>query len=216
MSTTRIRHTTGYIFMAVFAIFISLYPLKFIWTPTNVGLLGSKAPDLLDSALYLPAFYLHIFPGGLALLSGFSQFFPKLRKRQPGLHRFLGKTYMISVLLSGTSALGIAFFATGGIISALGFGALAVLWLFTTSNAYLSIRRKDITEHQKWMIRSYALCFAAVTLRIYLPTFTALGGMDFIPAYKMIAWLCWVPNILVAEYLIIRKLPGSGIAKQHS
>ena len=111
-----------------------------------------------------------------------------------------------AVLLSGIAGLGIAFFATGGIIPALGFGGLAILWLYTTSNAYTSIKKIDIDAHQRWMIRSYALCFAAVTLRLYLPLFTGLMHMDFIPAYKIIAWLCWVPNILIAEIFIVRRL----------
>ena len=78
MDYAKIKNSTGYIFMAVFAIFISLYPLKFLWTPLNEGLLGSKPPELIASTLYLPAFYTHIFLGGLALLTGFSQFFSRI------------------------------------------------------------------------------------------------------------------------------------------
>ncbi|MGI9547816.1 MAG: DUF2306 domain-containing protein [Flavobacteriaceae bacterium] len=211
MDGNKIRITTGYFFMAVFAIFISLYPLKFLWMPVDQGLLGSKPEALLSTIWYLPAFYTHIFLGGLALLTGFSQFFPALRKKKLGLHRTLGKIYIIAAILSGTSGLAIAYFATGGLIPALGFGMLAILWLYTTVNAYTSIRAMNIQSHQRWMIRSYALCFAAVTLRIYLPSFIALGGMEFIPAYSIIAWLCWVPNLLVAEFLVIRKLDGSKV-----
>lgn len=209
MASSKIATNTGYIFMAVFAIFIGLYPLRFIGLPHSEGLLGSKPMELLQSTIYLPAFYTHIFLGGLALITGFSQFYPKLRKKRLGLHRTLGKIYVLAVMLSGFAALGIAYFATGGFIPALGFGLLAILWLYTTVNAYTSIRQKALLAHQKWMIRSYALCFAAVTLRIYLPGFIGLAGMDFIDAYRIIAWLCWVPNILVAEFFIIKNLPGS-------
>lgn len=216
MGGKNIRINTGYFFLAVFAIFISLYPLKFIWMPIDQGLLGSKPAELLSSIWYLPAFYTHIFLGGLALLTGFSQFFPRLRKKKLGLHRTLGKIYILAVLLSGTAGLIIAYFATGGFIPALGFALLAILWLYTTVNAFTSIRSMDIQSHQRWMVRSYALCFAAVTLRIYLPIFLGLGGMDFIPAYSIIAWLCWIPNLVVAEFLIIRKLPGSKISSASS
>jgi uncharacterized membrane protein len=206
MNADKIRKNTGYFFMALFAVFISLYPLKFLWSPVDEGLLGSKSAELISSFFYLPAFYTHIFLGGLALITGFSQFLPKLRRKRLGLHRALGKIYVIAVLLSGTAGLGIAYFATGGFVPALGFALLAILWLYTTANAYTSIRKMDISAHQKWMIRSYALCFAAVTLRIYLPVFTGLLGMSFIPAYTIIAWLCWMPNLAVAEWLIIRPM----------
>jgi hypothetical protein len=54
------------------------------------------------------------------------------------------------------------------------------------------------------MTRSYALIFAAVTLRIYLPILSpALGEHT---AYLIISWACWVPNLVFAEWLIRTKL----------
>jgi uncharacterized membrane protein len=206
MDLTKARLKAGYFFLGLFAVFIGLYPLRFIGLPYEESLLGSKSDTLLRSSLYLTAFYTHIFLGGLALLTGFSQFYKTLRRKRLALHRALGKIYVIAVLLSGLTGLGIAFFATGGIIPSLGFAGLALLWLYTTSNAYTSIKKIDIDAHRRWMIRSYALCFAAVTLRLYLPLFTGLLSIEFIPAYRIIAWLCWVPNIIVAEIFIVRKL----------
>ena len=209
MDARRARNILGYVFMSVFAIFIGLYPLRFIGLPYNESLLGDKPAALLESDLYLFGFYTHIFLGGLALLTGFSQFYKNLRTKRLNLHRALGKVYVIAVLLSGAAGLGIAYFASGGWIPAFGFAALAVLWLYTTANAYTSIRKGLVLAHQRWMIRSYALCFAAVTLRIYLPLFIAGFDMEFYDAYRIIAWLCWVPNILVAEYFIVRKIPAT-------
>ena len=206
MNVKQIRISSGYFFMTLFAIFIGLYPLRFIGLDYDDSLLGNKPKDLLDSSAYLITFYTHIFLGGLALLSGFSQFYKKLRTKRPTLHRTLGKVYVISAILSGIAGLCIAFFADGGIIASTGFAMLALLWLYTTTNAYSSIRHSEIDKHQQWMIRSYALCFAAVTLRLYIPLFLAGFKMEFIPSYRIIAWLCWVPNLLVAEFLIIRKL----------
>jgi len=58
------------------------------------------------------------------------------------------------------------------------------------------------------MIRSFALTLAAVTLRIYLPIGIMLTHGDLNTPYRAIAWLCWVPNILVAElYLRSRRSP---------
>jgi len=51
------------------------------------------------------------------------------------------------------------------------------------------------------MIRSYALLFAAVTLRIELPLLIMAFG-EFTPAYQVVSWLCWVPNALWAERYI--------------
>lgn len=205
MNIKRIRFSVGYFLLAIFAIFIGLYPLRFIGLDYDDSLLGNKPTDLLDSSIYLTAFYTHIFLGGLALLSGFTQFFKKIRTKRLILHKLLGKVYVISVMLSGIAGLYIAFFAAGGVISATGFAMLALLWLYTTTKAYASIKNGYLEKHQQWMIRSYALCFAAVTLRLYLPLFLGAFKMEFMPAYKIIAWLCWVPNLLVAEFIIRKK-----------
>ena len=79
---------------------------------------------------------------------------------------------------------------------------LAITWLITTAMAYLRVRQGDIVRHRMWMVRSYALTLAAVTLRIYLPI-TQIKGIPFESAYPVIAWMCWVPNLLLAEWLVL-------------
>jgi len=190
----------------LFAIAIGLYPLMYYVVDMRTqGLLSSKPKELLNSALWFPLFYVHITAGGLALLTGWSQFSNKLRGRYLNTHRFVGKVYVLSVLLSSCAGLYIAFFASGGIVCVVGFGSLALLWLFTDIKAYISVRKLQIDEHERWMTRNYALTFAAVTLRIWLPLATGLMHFDFITSYRVISWLCWVPNLVVAELVITRK-----------
>lgn len=194
-----------YTLMAISAIGVGIYPLIFLTIPEGQGLLSTKSAELLASAYYKFGFYTHIMFGGMALLTGFSQFFPGLRKKRLHLHRKLGKIYIISVLLSGVSGLGIAFYATGGLMAITGFALLAILWLYFTNMAYQTVKKGNISGHQQWMIRSYALCLGAVTLRIYLPLSMALE-IDFMVAYPIIAWLAWVPNLIIAELFIVRPL----------
>lgn len=189
---------------AFFAIGVGLYPFLYLVVDMSQGLLGSKSEALLANGFWNLAFYTHIFLGGLTLLTGWSQFSKRLRSNRLTLHRNLGKVYIGAVLLSGLAGLYIAFYATGRIVSSLGFGTLAVLWLLTTSMAYVAIRNKQIAKHQQWMIRSYALAFAAVTLRLWLPGMTGMLHMEFVDAYRIVAWLCWVPNLIIAEILVKR------------
>jgi hypothetical protein len=65
--------------------------------------------------------------------------------------------------------------------------------------AYLSIRGGHVAAHRRWMIRSYGVTLAAVTLRIYLPLSQA-AGIPFGIAYPIISWLCWLPNLGLAEW----------------
>ena len=94
------------------------------------------------------AVYLHIFASSLALVIGPFQFSKRLRANRPQIHRLLGKAYLgLGVLLGGLAGLLMAAFAYGGISSNLGFGALAILWLYTGARAYWAIRHGDIASH---------------------------------------------------------------------
>jgi hypothetical protein len=195
------RKITWFIFI-FFAVAIGLYPFTYVALDMGGGLLSSKPPELLKNQLWHFAFFVHILLGGLSLLAGFSQFSKRLRSKRLTLHRNLGKLYLVCVLFSGSAGLYIAFYASGGLIPVFGFSCLAVAWLYTSLQAYRSILRRDVDRHEYFMIRSYALCWAAVTLRIWLPLFQFALGMDFFFAYQIIAWLCWVPNLLVAELIV--------------
>lgn len=193
------------ILIAFFGIAIGLYPIVYLIAPAAIPFWSSKT-DLTGETWWLTAFYAHILGGGVALLLGWMQFLPRLRARRVALHRLLGKIYVAAILLFGaTGGFVVALVANGGFPSTLGFGCLAVLWFFSTLLAYRSIRRKDIDQHKAWMIRSYALTFAAVTLRLWLPLFTAGFRLPFEQAYLAVAWFCWVPNLIVGEYLVWRE-----------
>ena len=97
----------------------------------------------------------------------------KLRNKKLAVHRPIGKMYAIAVLLSSIVGFYISFFATGGIIASFGFGCLAIVWYYTTMKTHLYIRNKELQQHQRMMIYSYAACFAAATLRIWLPLLNA-------------------------------------------
>jgi hypothetical protein len=58
------------------------------------------------------------------------------------------------------------------------------------------------------MIRSFALTFAGVTLRMQLPGFGAIG-LDYTAASVYLAWTCWLPNIAVVEWWLRRQLAHS-------
>lgn len=98
----------------------------------------------------------------------------------------------------------LAPFSYGGWVTHLGFGLLALALLVTTGIAFASIRRGDVRNHRAWMLRSFALVFGAVTLRLELPLLIGAFQGDFTPAYRIVAWLAWVPNLVAAEWHIRR------------
>lgn len=146
---------------------------------------------------------LHMGGGAIALVLGTLQFHRGLRTRRPALHRRLGQGYVLAVLASGLAGLYLATQSQSGLAARFGFGLLALAWLWSTARAYTLARARRFDAHQAWMLRSYALCLAAVTLRLYIPAFL-VAGVPFPAAYPAIAWLCWVPNLVLAEWWVLR------------
>lgn len=162
-----------------------------------------------DAVPGLPWFdELHFAAGGVALAAGIFGFRRDLLARRTELHRALGYVYVAAVTLSALPALAMAVWSMGGIAAHTGFALLGLFWFATTMLALARIRARDVRRHRTWIVRSYALCYAAVTLRIELPLLVALTG-SFERAFPLVAWLCWVPNLLLAE-LWLRRTDLSG------
>lgn len=194
----------AWVIFGTLSIVIGFYPVLYFLNDGPYGLLESKSAALLSNHFYNLTFYGHIALGGLALLIGWMQFSGPLRRRSIRLHRTIGKTYVLAVLISGICGAYIALHATGGIICVVGFASLALIWLLTTVLGFDAIRKQNIKLHQEFMIYSYAACFGAVTLRIWLPLLEILTG-SFIDAYRIVSWLAWIPNLIVAHLIISKK-----------
>jgi hypothetical protein len=152
------------------------------------------------------AFYTHVCTSIFVLFLGVFQFIRRLVYGYPRLHRWIGMTYVVIVTcLSGPSGLVMGYYANGGIYARVSFVTLSILWIGYTAYAYVLARRRDIVVHQAFMLRSYALTLSAVTLRTYafiLPMFIHMRGRD---EYVLIAWMSWIPNLIIAELLIRKK-----------
>jgi len=154
---------------------------------------------------YLRPLQLHIAGGIGALLAGPWQFSKKLREHNLNLHRWLGRFYLLEVGIGSTAGFAMALVSEAGLATHLGFGALAGLWFVTGLQAYRMVRRGNIDAHRQWMIRNFALTLAAVTLRNWLPLMLFALHWPFQRSYIIVSWLCWVPNLLVAEWIVRRR-----------
>lgn len=205
-AAAKIGSWTFWSLMALLSVGVGGYALfhvatKFQYVPAEVAANGFFSPWGL---------HVHIGASAIALLIGPFQFLPALRRTMPQVHRWMGRTYVAVCLVGGVAGGSIALYSAAGPIAGWGFLGLAIAWVFCTTMAWTSALRRDFTSHERWMIRSFALTLAAVTLRLYLPVGMVLGAYGLIPndfntAYRVIAWICWVPNLLIAEMFIAGK-----------
>jgi hypothetical protein len=162
------------------------------------GMPGAAANVVANRFTSTGALVVHAGFAATALALGALQLFPRFRAGWPAWHRRAGTVYVTACMIAGAAGLLLALGTTAGPIGAAGFGALDVLWIGCTANAWRYARARDFVSHRRWMIRSYALTFAAVTLRIYLPI-AIIARLNVGEAYQAISFLCWVPNLVVAE-----------------
>ncbi|CAL9468060.1 hypothetical protein SUDANB121_02789 [Nocardiopsis dassonvillei] len=175
---------------------------------------------LRDPALHYPVLVLHVGTSVLALVTAPLQLWPALRRR--GAHRVIGRIHLFAGVFPGAvSGMALAVMSTYGAVAQTGFALLSALWFATAAIGWRAAREGRYADHGKWMVRVFSLTMAGVTLRVLVPLSTALltplvgpgyGEEEiFTAVYPAIAWLAWVPNLLVAEWYL-RRRPGIGAA----
>jgi hypothetical protein len=82
---------------------------------------------------------------------------------------------------------------------------LGIIWWLFTGKAMLAIWQRQFIFHEKMMVRSFALALSAITLRAWKVIIVYSFDTAPMDTYQIIAWLGWVPNLLIAEYYLYRK-----------
>lgn len=207
-SNTRLVKGGQYLLLALLLYFtyrMALLSWPYLAFDDRVAFLRIKQ-SVVHLSWWKGGFYVHVFTSILLLLAGFTQFSGELLKRYPGVHRGMGKLYVFVLLFfSGPAGLLLAVKANGGLWSQLAFTMLAVLWWWFTWRAWRSIIKGQLKAHQDFMWRSFALTLSAVTLRSWKWLIVLLWAPPPMDTYRLVAWLGWVPNLLLVEWWIRRE-----------
>ena len=197
--TDRNLQITAWVIIMLSATAVAVMSMRFFLpSPPNVG------PEIMENfEAHRAVFLAHITASLIALLIGPWQFVAKIRQKLPHVHRWTGRLYVASVAVGGVGGFIVAWTSVAGLVVSFGFAILAVLWLTTTLLAFQSARARRFAAHRKWMIRSFALAAAAITLRLGLPIAPALG-YEFMTGYIIMSWACWIINGAIAEIYLRR------------
>ncbi|MEP6676745.1 MAG: DUF2306 domain-containing protein [Ferruginibacter sp.] len=168
----------------------------------DVGFLQFKK-EYIGIPIWKLAFYTHVFSSLFTLCAGFTQFSTYVLQHHKKLHRFIGRLYVYDILIINFPAgMIMAFYANGHLPTKIAFVILDSLWFLFTFKAVVAAKAKDIKKHRRFMIRSYALTFSAVTLRTWKIVLPFFFHFDIVTLYMIDAWMGFVPNLLFAEWLI--------------
>lgn len=159
--------------------------------------------DYIGNPVWKLAFYIHVFSAFIALFAGFTQFSTEIMQKHRKVHRILGHFYIWNILIINfPSALIMAIYANGGSVGKAAFLLLDLLWFWFTYKAFVSALKGKFVEHREFMIRSFALTFSAITLRIWKMFLVQTPWFDSSNVYVVVAWMGFVPNLLLAEVMI--------------
>jgi len=176
--------------------------LQYVPYNTDVAFLKVKQ-DVIDVPFYKIAFFTHVYTAMLVLPAGLTQFSKYFMKNFRLLHKVSGWIYAVVILVfAGPAGFYMGLYANGGIISEVAFCSLAALWMYFTSMAIVKAKQKDFKSHRKYVIRSFALTLSAITLRAWKYILVLSFQPRPMDVYQLVAWLGWIPNIIIAEILI--------------
>lgn len=180
--------------------------------------LGAGGPLTPDNARFLDAPFpiaVHLLFSLVYAVLGAFQFSPSLLRRNPGWHRAAGKLLVVSGMVVALSGVWMTLIypiaKPDGLGQFDGLGVYLTRLLVGVAMAafivlgYAAIRRRDISRHRAWMMRSYALGLGAGTqVFTHLPwfMFPSIQG-ELTRALLMAAG--WLINLAVAEFLIARE-----------
>ena len=205
VSVYKVFYALLIIIYAFFSYFLLKISLQYIPYNTDVAFLRIKQ-DVINIPFYKLAFFTHVYTAVFVLPAGFTQFSVYIRRKLPLLHRYSGWLYAaVVILLAGPSGFYMGIYANGGFISQISFVLLASLWIGFTVIAVIKAVQGDYKTHREFLIRSFALTLSAITLRAWKYLLVFLFEPRPMDVYQIVAWLGWIPNLIIAE-MIIRKI----------
>ena len=183
--------------IATASVLVALYSLRFVLAAFDIWLaIGSTIRQVVETVPLLALTHMILAP--VALLLGPFQFWSGFRRKRPAIHRLCGRVYVAACIVSGLAALATAPYASGGPVAGFGFGLLAVLWIASTGGAWYAATQKNFVLHRRLMMYSFAMTFAAVTLRLQIPAGIIFFGFSgYTPLSVWLAYTAWIPNVIV-------------------
>ena len=193
-SRPRARSPKKLIFFAVFfaaTAFVTYMKNAEIFRPTS-DIARHFSPAM---AFLIP----HAFFASIALIMGAFQFSNRLRTRYLTTHRVMGYIYVVSVMIGAPIAIPLAARVdTPSLVAASVVQAFG--WMLCTGIALYCIRRGNVAQHRRWMLRGYpfAMVFTVARIIIPIPPILRSGftGIEIV-VWSAIALAAFLPSVIL-------------------
>jgi uncharacterized membrane protein len=181
----------GFIVFGLLTLFVTVAKNAKVFDPTS-----DIAQHFAPAKGYL---IVHAIFGGLALVLGAFQFSNRLRARYLSVHRKLGYLYVLGVFVSAPFAIPVAM-RTGTPVLLAAASTQSLGWMLATAVALVCIKRGNVEQHRRWMIRGYpfAMVFTVARMIIPIPPVLKMGmtGVELV-VWVTIALAAILPSLLL-------------------
>jgi hypothetical protein len=171
----------------------------------NLGLL----PGLYDKENTRSTFGmgLHFAAGGLILVLGCIQLVDQVRLKFPQLHRYIGRIYVVSSLMTAIGGILFIIFkgCVGGLWMDIGFGLYGLLMFISALMTWKYAIGGNIKQHREWALRLFVLAIGSWLYRIESGVIRIfIGNWGHTPDFQgttdiFMNFFFYLPNLLVVE-----------------
>lgn len=183
----------------VTAAFLYLQVNPFVGTPEA----EAPIPPHDGFPAYYPLLITHIIAGTITMLAVCLQVWPKLRRRNPALHRWSGRIYVVACVIAAVIGLILVPFAP--VPGQVGVTMATVLWLVFSIAGWVSARRNRWAKHRRYMLYSFALVMNNVWGLFIVRTAFEMGYTgDITYLLETARWFGWVINLMLVQWWLNR------------
>ncbi len=146
---------------------------------------------------------LHRLLGLTLLIAGMFQFDAGLRRRNPRVHRWTGRAFLLLALVVSLTGLTMGLlYPFAGTQEMVFIIVVSALMLFLISKAWTQARARNFTRHREWMIRALALSFFIAVMRVYTVPMNMLTDWPEPEVFISAGWMSVITVLAVAEWWI--------------
>lgn len=203
ISTYKFNNKTPKLFLKTLMwVFVIVITLRFIFK-TVLDYYDIK-PEIYGP--YWPVKYwmvVHISASMVAILVGPFQFWSFLRKKYLNIHRWLGRIYLIGILIGTVCAIPVVIYSSFPINWGWGIATatLTLFWFVTTAMAYRVVRLGRIQQHKEWMIRSFVMTVSVLLFRLIMEI-PIMRESVTIGLKTGVSFLSWTVPLLFTELIL--------------
>jgi uncharacterized membrane protein len=135
----------------------------------------------------------------------------RVRRRFPGVHRWLGRTLLVAGIAVGLSGYAMVASPVGGWLEVSAIVVYATAFLAALLIAWTHIRRGNVARHREWMLRAMAIMLGIAATRPVVGAFFATSartGLSPPQFFGAAFWIGFTSTALAGEWYVRSTRPA--------